>query len=147
MGLASEQDSDASDDNRNKPPELSPEERQAMALRNREEKQRKYEEVRERLFGSPSAPASGSSSRSATPPKQDGRGKGKSRGGRESRGKRDSPGSSGKKQLYEPGQSPKPSPKPSPVFLQRDDSRNSRSEGSWRGGGPKFGTRGARTVN
>ncbi|KAK1149429.1 hypothetical protein N8T08_006652 [Aspergillus melleus] len=99
---------DDSDDG-SKPPEPSPEERHAIALRNREEKQRKYEEVRERLFGSPSATASGASSpRSGTPPKQnEGRGKGRSRGnGRDSNNnnKRDSSSTSGRsKQLYDPG--------------------------------------------
>ncbi|KAJ5086668.1 hypothetical protein NUU61_007975, partial [Penicillium alfredii] len=42
---------DDSDEEANKPPEPTPEERQATALKNREEKQRKYEEVRERLLG------------------------------------------------------------------------------------------------
>ncbi|KAI9038085.1 uncharacterized protein KD926_011323 [Aspergillus affinis] len=98
---------DDSDDG-SKPPEPSPEERHAIALRNREEKQRKYEEVRERLFGSPSATTSGASSpRSETPPKQnEGRGKGRSRGnGRDNNNnKRDSSSASGKsRQLYDPG--------------------------------------------
>ncbi|KAL4808303.1 hypothetical protein BDV18DRAFT_98162 [Aspergillus unguis] len=102
---------DGSDDE--KPPEPTPEERQAMALKNREEKQRKYEEVRERLFGTPSAPTSGASSpRSATPPKQDGRGKGKNRGnGRDNnnRERRDQSTASGKsKQLYDPDSPSRP---------------------------------------
>ncbi|RMJ27282.1 hypothetical protein PHISP_01867 [Aspergillus sp. HF37] len=140
LGLTPEDDSD---DSENKPPEPTPEERQAMALRNREEKQRKYEEVRERLFGSPSAPTSGSSSpRSSTPPKE-ARGKGKSRGsGRDNKNKRDSSAASGKsKQLYDPGQSPKPSP----AYLQRDERQfeeqhqtrqvflNTRGHDNWRG--------------
>ncbi|KAL5337955.1 hypothetical protein BJX70DRAFT_220862 [Aspergillus crustosus] len=114
---------DDSDDER--PPEPTAEERQAMALRNREEKQRKYEEVRERLFGAPSAPTSGASSpRSATPPRSEGRGKGRSRGsGRENsnnsnttsssnnnnRAGRDQPVTSGKsKQLYDPSSPSRP---------------------------------------
>lgn len=125
MGL---NDDDDSEDER--PPEPTPEERQAIALKNREEKQRKYEEVRERLFGSPSATTSGASSpRSATPPKQfEGRGKGRSRGGardnhsvssgnnnnnnnnHSNREKRDQSVASGKsRQLYDPG-SPAKSP-------------------------------------
>lgn len=161
MGLTPEEDSD-DDEEDHRPPEPTPEERQAIALRNLEEKQRKYEEVRERLFGSPSAPTSGSSSpRSATPPKQsgEGRGKGKSRGGgRDNRNKRDSSTASstasGKsRQLYDPGQSPKSSP----AYLQRDEKqqtgeqqtrleiRNPRGqEGNWRGGGPRLAARGAR---
>jgi hypothetical protein len=141
LGLTPEDDSDDSENN--KPPEPTPEERQAMALRNREEKQRKYEEVRERLFGSPSAPTSGSSSpRSSTPPKE-ARGKGKSRGGgRDNKSKRDSSAASGKsRQLYDPGQSPKSSP----AYLQREERQfgeqqqtrqdfpNTRGLDNWRG--------------
>ncbi|KAL1988218.1 hypothetical protein VTN96DRAFT_193 [Rasamsonia emersonii] len=114
----------------NKPPELTPEERQAKALRDLEEKQRKYEEVRERLFGSSSNPGSGTSSTgSTTPPPSrhhhhnsgDGRGRGRNRGGardrdRDNREKRDSPGSSGKsRQLYDPNYSAKPNSS----YLQR----------------------------
>ncbi|KAL4932189.1 uncharacterized protein BDV17DRAFT_255093 [Aspergillus undulatus] len=94
-----------------KPPEPTPEERQAMALKNREEKQRKYEEVRERLFGTPSAPTSGASSpRSETPPRSEGRGKGRSRGnGRDNNSRRDQSAASGKsKQLYDPGSPSRP---------------------------------------
>lgn len=158
LGLTTEDHSDDSDAD-NKPPEPTPEERHAIALRNLEEKQRKYEEVRERLFGSPSAPTSGSSSpRSATPPKQsgEGRGKGKSRGGggRDNRNKRDSSTASGKsRQVYGPGQSPKPGP----TFLQKEEKQPTREqqlprqefrnaggqEGNWRGG-PKLATRGTR---
>ncbi|KAL4867020.1 hypothetical protein BDV12DRAFT_128037 [Aspergillus spectabilis] len=109
-------DLNADDSDDEKPPEPTPEERQAMALRNREEKQRKYEEVRERLFGTPSAPTSGASSpRSATPPRNEGRGKGRSRGtGRENsnnnnRGARDQSAASGKsKQLYDPSSPSRP---------------------------------------
>lgn len=110
----------------NKPPEPTPEERQAMALRNLEERQRKYEEVRERLFGSPSADASGNSSpRSATPPTRqpDSRGKGKSRGGgRENyKEKRDSSSTSSKsRQLYDPGNTGRSGAN----YVQRKDSQS-----------------------
>ncbi|PWY80580.1 hypothetical protein BO70DRAFT_429607 [Aspergillus heteromorphus CBS 117.55] len=156
--LALNDDDDSDDDKSGQP---TPEERHAIALRNREEKQRKYEEVRERLFGSPSAPTSGASSpRSATPPKQhEGRGKGRTRGnGRENtREKRDSSATSGKaKQLYDPG-----SPKPNPIQGQRkekqsgirrdDDSvsphqpiRSPRGPDSSGRGGFRSGSRGAR---
>ncbi|KAI3011547.1 hypothetical protein CBS147346_1106 [Aspergillus niger] len=156
LGLNEDDDSDE-----DKPPQPTPEERQAIALRNLEEKQRKYEEVRERLFGSPSAPTSGASSpRSATPPKQhEGRGKGRSRGnGRDNNcDKRDSSAASGKsKQLYDPG-----SPKPNSSFGPRrekqsgvrreDDSqsprqpiRSPRGPDSSGRGGFRMGNRGAR---
>ncbi|OKL60123.1 hypothetical protein UA08_04674 [Talaromyces atroroseus] len=123
-----------SEDETNKPPEITPEERQAKALRDREEKQRKYEEARERLFGNSSTPGSGTSSPGGTPPPSrlqnsggfDGtRGRGRNRGGgggggrdrdRENNNKRDSPAAANKqRQLYDPGYSTKPN---SP-FLQR----------------------------
>ncbi|KAL2839953.1 hypothetical protein BJY01DRAFT_22588 [Aspergillus pseudoustus] len=102
LDLNAEDDSDE-----DKAPEPTPEERQAIAQRNLEEKQRKYEEVRERLFGTPSAPTSGASSpRSATPPRNEGRGKGRGRGnGRDNnnRDRREQSSASGKsKQLYDP---------------------------------------------
>ncbi|CAG8224624.1 unnamed protein product [Penicillium salamii] len=106
-------DDDDSEDE--KAPEPTPEERHAIALKNREEKQRKYEEVRERLFGSPSATASGTSSPgSTTPPRQnshsgEGRGRGKGRGGgRDHREKKDSSAPSKSKHLYDPATSAKP---------------------------------------
>ncbi|KAJ5504199.1 hypothetical protein N7463_007073 [Penicillium fimorum] len=113
-------DDDDSDDD-NKPPQPTPEERHAIALKNREEKQRKYEEVRERLFGSPSATASGASSPgSTTPPRQtptgEGRGRGKGRGGGRDHQKRDSSSTSSKsKHLYDPSTAVKSNA----PFLQR----------------------------
>ncbi|KAJ5138600.1 uncharacterized protein N7515_003448 [Penicillium bovifimosum] len=88
------------------PPQLTAEERHAIALKNREEKQRKYEEVRERLFGTSSATGSGASSGSTTPPRQthtgEGRARGKGRGGRDHQ-KRDSSSTSNKsRHLYDP---------------------------------------------
>ncbi|KAL6232593.1 hypothetical protein BDW75DRAFT_217416 [Aspergillus navahoensis] len=123
-------DLNADESDEEKPPEPTPEERQAMALKNREEKQRKYEEVRERLFGTSSAPTSGASSpRSATPPKQEGRGKGKSRGnGRDNnnRDRRDQSAASGKsKQLYDPAS---PS-RPNSSYGRRDWQTGERSQG------------------
>ncbi|CEO60124.1 hypothetical protein PMG11_04764 [Penicillium brasilianum] len=110
LGLDDEGDTD---EDPNQPRELTFEERQAIALKNREERQRKYEEARERLFGSPSATNSGNSSPgSTTPPRQnqpgEGRGKGKGRGGqRDYREKRDSSTASSKsrQQLYDPASS------------------------------------------
>ncbi|KAL2866521.1 uncharacterized protein BJX67DRAFT_129784 [Aspergillus lucknowensis] len=101
------------DSDEGKASEPTPEERQALALRNLEEKQRKYEEVRERLFGTPSAPTSGASSpRSATPPRHEGRGKGRSRGNgkdNSNRERREQSTMSGKsKQLYDPDSPSRP---------------------------------------
>ncbi|KAL4782829.1 hypothetical protein BJX76DRAFT_358547 [Aspergillus varians] len=116
-------DLNADDSDEEKQPEPTPEERQAMALKNREEKQRKYEEARERLFGTPSAPTSGASSpRSETPPKAEGRGKGRARGnGRDNNNNRErrdqsaafvppvAAAASGRsKQLYDPDSQSRP---------------------------------------
>lgn len=135
IGSANGGDLSDSDEEANKPPELTPEERQAKALKDREEKQRKYEEARERLFGNSSAPGSGASSPGGTPSPSrnqnfglDGsRGRGRNRGGggrdkdrdkdrdrdreNNSRDMRDSPGRAANKQrqLFDPGYSAKPS--------------------------------------
>ncbi|GAD97046.1 hypothetical protein ANI_1_2690014 [Paecilomyces variotii No. 5] len=126
LGLNGEGDDD-SDDEPRKAPEMTPEERQAKALRDREEKQRRYEEVRERLFGSPSATTSGASSPgSTTPPRQnhsgEGRGKGKGRGGGHTRDKRDSSSASSRsRQLYDPGYTAKPNS----TYLQKKERQHS----------------------
>ncbi|OQD72458.1 hypothetical protein PENDEC_c021G06283 [Penicillium decumbens] len=149
-------------DDESKPREPTPEERQAIALRNREEKQRKYEEVRERLFGSPSATTSGTSSGSTTPPRQnssvDSRGKGKGRGGRDYQ-KRDSSTAVNKsRHLYDPSTSARsngPQLQRRERQLGRGDTEKSPApqqptrsprgpDGSGRGGFG-FGNRGART--
>lgn len=107
------------EEDNSKAPIITAEERHAKALRDREEKQRKYEEVRERLFGSSSNPGSGASSpRSTTPPARQaqngdgGRTRGRTRGAvrdRDSRDTRESSGASSKsRQLYDPGYSAKP---------------------------------------
>ncbi|KAF9887764.1 hypothetical protein FE257_009570 [Aspergillus nanangensis] len=152
LGLNADDD-DSDEDSR--PAQPTAEERQAIALRNREEKQRKYEEVRERLFGTPSATTSGASSpRSATPPKQyEGRGKGRSRGGgrdNNRENKRDSSAASSKsKQLYDPG-----SPvNPNPVSGQKNDPqaprqpyRTPRGPDPSGRGGFRAGNRGGKTA-
>ncbi|CAI7568917.1 unnamed protein product [Penicillium glandicola] len=121
LGRLGLDDDDDSDDD-TKPPQPTAEERHAIALKNREEKQRKYEEVRERLFGTSSATASGTSSPgSTTPPRQtptgEGRGRGKGRGGGRDHQKRDSSSASNKSRhyLYDPSTSAKSNA----PFLQR----------------------------
>jgi hypothetical protein len=163
LGLDDEGDSDE-DSNKSRQPTF--EERQAMALKNREERQRKYEEARERLFGSPSATTSGNSSPgTTTPPRQsqpsEGRGKGKGRGSqRDYREKRDSSAASNKsrQQLYDPAS---PNRSNGSALQRRDRPQGDRSDadkqnapqqplrnprgpdGSGRGGFG-FGARGAR---
>lgn len=119
---------DSDDEDANKPPEPSPEERQAIALRHLEEKQRKYNEVRERLFGSPSSSASATSA--ATSPRQGDnhsssdtrRGKGRGRGGsgrdtHDRKGDHPSTPSARARQLYSPDST---APRPT-TYLQSAD--------------------------
>ena len=131
LGLDDEGDSD---EDSSKPRQPTFEERQAIALKNREERQRKYEEARERLFGSPSATTSGNSSPgSTTPPRQnqpgEGRGKGKGRGGqRDYREKRESSSASNKsrQQLYDPAS---PNRSNESNLQRRDRSQGDRNDG------------------
>ncbi|EGE08635.1 hypothetical protein TEQG_07552 [Trichophyton equinum CBS 127.97] len=116
-------DADDDEDFERKPGQLTYEERVAKAQKEREEKQRKYEEVRERLFGS-STPGSGASSpgNGGTPPRQGqhqgGEGKKRGRnnrsntgGNRENKERRDrdnanaSPKTQGR--LFDPNYSPR----------------------------------------
>jgi len=114
-----EEDVDDSDADSNKLRRLTLEERQAKAQRDREEKQRKYEEVRERLFGSPATDSAASSPGNTPPPRQHrhhqvsdnkGRGRNRSNGGnRESRERKDSTFASTKsRQLFDPEYVAKP---------------------------------------
>ncbi|KMU76430.1 hypothetical protein CISG_01163 [Coccidioides immitis RMSCC 3703] len=115
------EDEDNSDEETKQPKELTPEERLAIAQREREEKQRKYEEVRERLFGSSNAGSGASSPGSTTPPRQQQqpqhtsgenkwKGKARSNGANRDRGeRRDSSSRSARgRQLYDPNYVPKP---------------------------------------
>ncbi|KAI1661059.1 hypothetical protein F4813DRAFT_273530 [Daldinia decipiens] len=124
------------DEDSKKTPQLTPEEILAKQQREREEKQRRYDEARAKIFGTNSTaigssnPSSGTSTPGAvTPPRSaEGRGpRGRGRGGRggggghrhnESRGERDrdrdsniqrpSSQSGGGRELYDPNYSPKP---------------------------------------
>lgn len=98
--------------------QLTVEEIRAKTQREREEKQKKYEEVRARLFGT--EPKSGSSSPgNATPPshgedgRNGGRGKGRNRGngggsGRAQDIRRPDSGQSGPRELFDPNYTAKP---------------------------------------
>lgn len=124
--LTIEDEDDEEDDSKQKP--MTMEERQLKALKEREEKQRKYEEVRERLFGT-SEPSSGIiSSGTVTPPNARApgdRGRGKGKVGREN--SRPSSGSANKtRQLYDPNYNDKPDS----VYLQKREAQNSGSRPS-----------------
>ncbi|KAF1984803.1 hypothetical protein K402DRAFT_335881 [Aulographum hederae CBS 113979] len=123
-GMSIRDDEDDSEEEARKKNEASFAERQAKAQREREEKQRKYHEVRERLFGSPSAPDESSKKPSSSQnggSRNSSRGKGRGRGDREapspSSGQSPARASNPRKQLYDPGYNPKPNS----VFLQKRD--------------------------
>ncbi|KAI9768327.1 MAG: hypothetical protein M1840_004935 [Geoglossum simile] len=86
LTLDDEDDEDDGAERRHKP---SPEELRLKAQREREEKQRRYEEARERLFGSPASASGTSSPGTLTPPRagesKGARGKGRGKGGRDSK--------------------------------------------------------------
>lgn len=111
------QDDEDSDEDERKKAAAEFEERKAKAIREREEKQRKYQEVRERLFGSneeqikrpPSSSGNVSSRNSSRGKGRDGRQDKEARGSG-SASKDQSPARLGaaKKQLFDPGYTEKP---------------------------------------
>lgn len=120
------QDEDDSEEEERKKQEASLAERQRKAAEERKEKERKYAEVRQRLFGSPESSRDPSASRNATPSN---RGDRNSRRGNRGKGARDSPRSSQAtssadqsparstyqpKQLFDPAYEHKPRPLSSP---------------------------------
>lgn len=124
MNLANEEDSEGEE---RKKAAQDFAERQARAQREREEKQRKYNEVREKLFGSSTPSNEDTQSRaSSTNGRNSSRGKGRSRGHRE--GQSTSSGDqsparpqSQRKELYDPGYSVKPNS----VYIQKRDAKGS----------------------
>lgn len=120
-------DDDDEDEEGTKPKPLTAEERALNAQKEREEKQKRYDEVRERLFG-PSGTSSGAASPRSTTPTARGsaeRGRGRGRGtvvrdAKENRDSRPGSSSSGKvKQLFDPTYAAKPDS----VYLQKKDSQ------------------------
>ncbi|KAF1956147.1 hypothetical protein CC80DRAFT_70023 [Byssothecium circinans] len=118
-----EEDDDDSEEERRKKSEADYEERKARAQRERAEKERRYAEAREKIFGSPQA---SDESRGASPHKQGRGGKGRGRGGRDSQNRSNEqsparPPAAGR-QLYEPSYSPKPGS----AFVHKKESSTSR---------------------
>ncbi|KAH7095871.1 hypothetical protein FB567DRAFT_587162 [Paraphoma chrysanthemicola] len=118
-------DDDDSEEERRKKAEADFEERKIRAQKERAEKERKYAEARERIFGSPAASGD---SRSNSPNKAT-RGKGKSRGGRESQPRSSNEQSPARtaapapaRQLYDPTYALKPSS----VYIQKQEANSSR---------------------
>ena len=124
MSLADEEDSE--EEERKKAAQDFAE-RQARAQREREEKQRKYQEVRDRLFGSSTPSNEDTQSRaSSTNGRNSSRGKGRGRGHREGRSASSGDQSparpqSQRKELYDPGYSVKPNS----VYIQKRDTKGS----------------------
>lgn len=154
-GLALDDEDDSEEEER-KRKEADFVERQRRAHLEREEKQRKYAEVRERLFGSPANPPSrdsSSASQHRSSPNGDSRSssrRGRGRGGRESHNASAAPSpariATQGKQLFDPSFDPKPktqSPRPTmpkehmPVRSPRGPDNSGR-------GGFGFGPRGGR---
>lgn len=125
-GLSLEDDEDDSEEERQKKAAADFEERKIRAAKERAEKERKYAEARERIFGSP---AVSGESRSNSPNKTT-RGKGKGRGGRESQPRSSNEQSPARvtapsgRQLFEPSYTPKPGS----VYVQRRDDGGSRPD-------------------
>ncbi|KAJ9647840.1 hypothetical protein H2201_001204 [Coniosporium apollinis] len=120
-------DGDDSEEEERRKNEQAFAERQAKAAREREEKQRKYQEVRERLFGSSASGTEESPSR-ASSAKPEGAGRAaRSKGRRESplvSSADQSPARAGnQKQLYDPGYTAKPNS----VYLQKREATEGRS--------------------
>lgn len=103
---------------------LTMEERQLKAQKEREEKQKKYEEVRQRLFGDADAARASTSSGNGTPPIRSGgdsRSRGKSKGSRDSRLPLSADNKS--RQLYDPNYNIKPES----VYIQKREAQSSGS--------------------
>jgi hypothetical protein len=122
---------DDSEEERRKKAEADFEERKLRAQKERAEKERKYAEARERIFGSPAA---SEGSRSNSPNKAT-RGKGKARGGRESQPRSSNEQSPARSVPQVQAQAPAAprqlydatyTPKPGSVFIQRKEANGSR---------------------
>ncbi len=113
-----EDDDDEEEQKKDKP---TLEELRARAQKERDEKQRRYNEARERILGPSSSP---SSPVTVTPPTDDGRGgRGKGRGRGNGRQENSRPQSqSGNKELFDPSYTPKPG-----VTIQKRTGEASRS--------------------
>ncbi|KAL6706831.1 hypothetical protein ACN47E_005167 [Coniothyrium glycines] len=159
-GMSLDDDDDDSEEERRKKALEDFEERKLRAQKERVEKERKYAEARERIFGSQAASAT-DDSRSNSPSKAP-RGKGRGRGGRDNQPRlsnEQSParGAAQTRGLYEPMYAPKPGS----VFIQKKEAGSSRPatpsvqmqekpvrqpQGPARGGGRGFAPRGGHSV-
>jgi len=121
------EDDDDDDEDESKQKPMTMEERQLKAQKEREEKQRKYEEVRERLFGTSESSSGVTSPGTVTPPfsrPPGDRGRGKGRGRENNRPSSASVNKT--RQLYDPNYNAKPDS----VYLQKRDAQGSGSRPS-----------------
>ncbi|KAL8667447.1 MAG: hypothetical protein Q9202_000663 [Teloschistes flavicans] len=111
LGQLSLDDDDDDEEDEAKTRTLTAEERQIKAQKDREEKQKKYEEARQRLFGTDN-PSAGKSSGTTTPPKQrmngDSRRPSRNRPIRDSRPSSATGAGGSARQLYDPNYTAKP---------------------------------------
>jgi hypothetical protein len=133
-GMKLKDDEESEEEERRKAAE-SFAERQAKALREREEKQRKYDEMREKLFGPSAPPAAPDESQGrSSPSSRQPRGKGRGRGGGSGGGNNNHSNASSadqspargpmpKKQLYDPSYSAKPNS----IYIQKREQAESSS--------------------
>ncbi len=127
------EDDDDDDEDAGKKKALSPEAQRLKAEREREEKRKKYDEARERLFGSQATSSGASTPGNVTPPPVNPAGKGKSRGrdSRENvatRSKKASNNSPGEqpaegRRLYDPNYTAKPDS----IYIQKRNAESSNS--------------------
>ena len=123
--LVIEDEGDDEEHEENKAKASTAEERQLKAQKEREEKLKKYDQVRERLFGTPTPSASVEKIEPSTPPRikspgERGRGRGKGSGLMETRAGNSALGKAGK-QLYDPNHVPKPDS----AYLQKKEAQES----------------------
>ena len=127
-GLTLEDDDDEDDENATKP--LTLEERQLKAQKEREEKQKKYQEARQRILGTSGAPSGARSPGHVTPPPRSGGGGGSRSRVRGDRGRETRPSSSADssktRQLYDPNYTAKPDS----VHVQRQEGQKTDSGAS-----------------
>ena len=119
-------DDDENDESKAKP--LTAEERQLKAQKEREEKLKKYDEVRERLFGTSSPSSLADLTATASPPRvkspgERAKGRGKGLGPRDSRSGISTPRKAEGKQLFDPNYVPKPDS----VYVQKEAQGSGRS--------------------
>lgn len=120
----------SSDEEASPKPTMTVEERRLQTLREREEKQRKYDEARGRLFGTPDAGSGASSPGNVTPPRDQSASKNKGKGKATNMGSQDRapPSAAGKGKDHGRGQQgqlfdPNYTAKPDSAYVQKREKK------------------------